>query len=63
MELFRTADREKLLFVKDPDPANRPPLNRRRTAATQRALSLLVLFDQVVMHNLSNEDMYRLPEL
>jgi hypothetical protein len=60
MEIFHAADREKLLFTRTPDH----PLPRfRRTNVTQRALSFLVLFDQVLIHDLTDESTYRLPDL
>src|SRR4051812_25473462 len=61
MELLQAADKEDLLFVKD--PGSRPPPRQRLNAATQRALSLLVLFDKVVIHNYAKDEHCRIPDL
>jgi hypothetical protein len=61
-ELFSAAAREELLFFRkaatNDDLAN---LSGRGGAARQRALSLLVLFDRLVVHDCS--DAFRLPDL
>jgi hypothetical protein len=58
-ELFAAAARERLLFVRDPDE------QKPRTGhgnARQRVLSLLVLFDRLVIHELGAAT-FRLPDL
>jgi hypothetical protein len=58
-EIFGAAAQEKLLFVRQPDE------QRPQTwpgAARQRALSLLVLFDSLILHE-NGEGTFRLPYL
>ena len=58
-ELFAAAAQEKLLFIRQPD--EQQPHARPGTAR-QRALSLLVLFDHLVIHEYG-EGTFRLPDL
>jgi hypothetical protein len=58
-EIFGVAAREKLLFVQS--PGEQPPRARRGTAG-QRALSLLVLFDRLLIHDYG-PGTFRLPDL
>jgi len=58
-EIFGAAAREKLLFVQTPDDQH--PRTRSGTAG-QRALSLLILFDRLVIHDFS-QGTFRLPDL
>jgi hypothetical protein len=60
-ELFRAAHREKLLFSQNLDSEDLENLSERDPAVLRRALSLLVLFDRVVIHDLSPA--FRLPDL
>ncbi len=57
-ELFGAAAREKLLFSR---PGTEAGLPKRHAATQQRALSLLVLFDRLVVHDIN--DAFRLPDL
>jgi hypothetical protein len=58
-EIFCVAAREKLLFVQSP---GEPPPRARRGTAGQRALSLLVLFDRLLIHDYG-PGTFRLPDL
>jgi hypothetical protein len=58
-EIFGAAAREKLLFVQKPDDQH--PRTRSGTAG-QRALSLLILFDHLVIHDFG-PGTFRLPDL
>ena len=57
-ELFGAAARERLLFARGSDDQDLPS---RGGTACQRALSLLVLFDQIVLHDFG--EAFRLPDL
>lgn len=59
-EIFGAAARDRLLFVRDAE--DEPPRRSRRTILGQRALSLIVLFDHLVIHDFS-EGILRLPDL
>src|SRR5690242_5311881 len=58
-EIFGAAAREQLLFV---NRGGEQPFRRRPGAAAQRALSLLVLFDHLVIHDFG-EGTFRVPDL
>jgi len=58
-EIFGAAAREKLLFVQK--PADQHPRTRSGTAG-QRALSLLILFDHLIIHDFG-PGTFRLPDL
>lgn len=58
-EIFSAGAREKLLFRRDP---HEPEPRTRLEAAGQRALSLLVLFDHLVVQDVA-EGIFRLPDL
>lgn len=58
-EIFGAAAREQLLFTNNP---GEQAFRRRPGAAAQRALSLLVLFDRLVIHDFG-EGTFRLPDL
>jgi hypothetical protein len=60
-ELFRAAHREKLLFSQNLHSEDFENLSGRDPTVLRRALSLLVLFDRVVIHDLSPA--FRLPDL
>ncbi len=60
-ELFSAAARENLLFSRPLTEEERSNLSRRSRLTRQRALSLLVLFDHLVLHDYCNA--FRLPDL
>jgi len=58
-EIFGAAARDKLLFVRTTEDQ---PTRSRLTHVSQRALSLIVLFDRLVIHDFSPGTL-RLPDL
>lgn len=58
-QIFGAAAREKFLFVRD--AADEPAVSSR-TLAGQKALSLIILFDRLVIHDFSDGRL-RLPDL
>lgn len=59
VQIFAAADRERLLFSRGADGF---PPHKKTAGARQRALSLFVLFDHVIVHDHSVAD-HRLPDL
>jgi hypothetical protein len=57
-ELFGLAARERLLYISDSDEPPTPRLGK----LSQRTLSLLVLFDKVIVHDFSKGS-FRVPDL
>jgi hypothetical protein len=58
-EIFGAAAREQLLFTNKPEEES---FRRRPGASAQHALSLLVLFDRLVIHDFG-EGTFRIPDL
>jgi hypothetical protein len=58
-ELFGLASRERLLYLADAHDSAPIPM---RGPVSQRTLSLLVLFDKIIIHDFS-EGSYRIPDL
>ena len=60
-QLFSAANREKLLFSRLSKEKDLPTLSKGGGPARQRALTLLLLFDHLVLHDYN--DTFRLPDL